>query len=143
VLFGAGATAVAQTPALQQRVCFFDIRMPGLSGLDAAQAVDYLVTPVDTPRLDRVQARAGNLVHLVPINEVIYLEAADKHLRVVTAERGHLIRLLLRELLPQLDPPVFWQVQRGTVAQARCVSAARRGAARRIRQGHADAGKAA
>jgi DNA-binding LytR/AlgR family response regulator len=46
--------------------------------------------------------------------------------RVVTADREHLIRLSLRELLPQLDPAVFWQVHRGTVVQARCVATARR-----------------
>jgi DNA-binding LytR/AlgR family response regulator len=65
-------------------------------------------------------------VHLVPVDEVIYFEAADKYVRVVTAEREHLIRLSLRELLPQLDPAVFWQVHRGTVVQARCIASARR-----------------
>jgi DNA-binding LytR/AlgR family response regulator len=45
---------------------------------------------------------------------------------VVTAEREHLIRLSLRELLPQLDPQRFWQVHRGTVVQARCIRQARR-----------------
>ena len=138
-----------------------------------AQAVDYLVKPVDTPRLaacvrrlqarlaDRqqpgrcaaagagpaaraarhpprlrrrqrrpgsrcIQAQVGNLVHLVPVDEVLYFEAADKYLRVVTAEREHLIRLSLKELLPQLDPQRFWQVHRGTVVQARCIASARR-----------------
>ena len=47
-------------------------------------------------------------------------------MRVVTAEREHLIRMSLRDLLPQLDPQRFWQVHRGTVVQARCVSTARR-----------------
>jgi len=45
---------------------------------------------------------------------------------VVTADREHLIRLSLRELLPQLDPQRFWQVHRGTVVQARCIASARR-----------------
>jgi DNA-binding LytR/AlgR family response regulator len=198
---GDGASAVAQALALQPAVCFLDIRMPALSGLEAAQAlaedwpdtapfpllvfvtaydqyalqafeaqaVDYLVKPVDTPRLaacvrrlqarlaDRqspadalqqalgqlrgllgtpaapaaprlevLQAQVGNLVHLVPVDEVLYFEAADKYLRVVTAEREHLIRLSLKELLPQLDPQRFWQVHRGTVVQARCIASARR-----------------
>ena len=42
-------------------------------------------------------------IHLVPVDEVLYFEAADKYVRVVTREREHLIRLALRELLPQLD----------------------------------------
>ena len=214
---GDGASAVEQALALQPQVCFLDIRMPGLTGLEAAQmlaedwpdgvpfpllvfvtaydqyalaafeaqAVDYLVKPVDRPRLqacitrlkarlqahpadhpppsagtpgdmpddtlaqtmnqlrallaaaspqsaqrppllDVVQAQVGNLVHLVPVSDILYFEAADKYVRVVTAQREHLIRMSLRELLPQLDPQRFWQIHRGTVVQARCISTARR-----------------
>jgi len=199
---GDGAAAVEQALALRPQVCFLDIRMPGSSGLEAAQAlaedwpegtpfpllvfvtaydqyalrafdaqaVDYLVKPLDrarlaacvarlqarladrqppaqalqqtveqlrvllgaapqepaTSRLTVIQAQTGNLVHLVPVDEVVYFEAADKYLRVVTAEREHLIRLSLRELLPRLDPAAFWQVHRGTVVQARMVASARR-----------------
>jgi DNA-binding LytR/AlgR family response regulator len=214
---GDGLSAAEQTLALAPEVCFFDIRMPGATGLEAAQAlaedwpddkpfpllvfvtayddhalaafraqaVDYVLKPLDSerlaecvarlqarlasrapaatalqdsvaqlrsllaalpggasaavppsaaapalaqavPRLDVIQAQVGQTVHLVPVSEVIYFEAADKYVRVVTAEREHLIRLSLRELLPQLDPQLFWQVHRGTVVQARCVATARR-----------------
>jgi DNA-binding LytR/AlgR family response regulator len=198
---GDGAAAVEQALALRPDVCFLDIRMPGMDGLDAAQAlaedwpgdvpfplivfvtaydqyalqaferaaVDYLLKPVDearlarcverlrtalaqrgapaqalqqavdrlrgllvdapppaAPRLEVIQAGAGNTVHVVPVDEVVYFEAADKYVRVVTADREHLIRTSLRELLPQLDPQQFWQVHRGTVVQARCIASARR-----------------
>jgi DNA-binding LytR/AlgR family response regulator len=210
---GDGASAVTQTLALRPDLCFFDIRMPGQSGLEAAaalaedwpddvpfpllvfvtafdqyalqafdaQAVDYLVKPVEparlaacvqrlqsrlsarhaaaapaedllqqavqqlrgllvaqathgsapsaqppAPRLSVVQAQIGALVHLVPVDEVLYFEAADKYVRVVTADREHLIRLPLKELLPQLDPQQFWQVHRGTVVQTRAIASARR-----------------
>lgn len=202
---GDGASAVERTLAQAPDVCFLDIRMPGLSGLEAAQAlaedwpdpaltgkpfplivfvtaydqyalqafeaqaVDYVVKPVErarltdcvarlkarlasrgphpdalqrsveqlrallgpgvagaAPRLDVIQAQVGALVHLVPVDEVIYFEAADKYVRVVTAEREHLIRLSLKELLPQLDAQRFWQVHRGTIVQARCIAQARR-----------------
>ncbi len=56
--------------------------------------------------------------------EVLYFEAADKYLRVVTAEREHLIRLSLRELLPQLDAQQFWQVHRGLVVRASAITTA-------------------
>jgi DNA-binding LytR/AlgR family response regulator len=204
-LVGDGQQAVDQALAIKPTLCFLDIRMPGLSGLEAAramaedwpdpvqgphfpllvfvtaydqyalqafdaQAVDYLLKPVDStrlaaciarlqrtlatrqgaaqglqasveqlrsllaavpaagkvPRLEVIQAQVGATVHLVPVAEVIYFEAADKYLRVVTAEREHLIRMSLRELLPQLDPARFWQVHRGTVVQARCIASARR-----------------
>ncbi|MDP3612881.1 MAG: LytTR family DNA-binding domain-containing protein, partial [Rubrivivax sp.] len=78
------------------------------------------------PRLAVIQAQAGNLVHLVPVEEVVYFEAADKYVRVITAQKEHLIRTSLRELLPQLDAQAFWQVHRGTVVQARCITSARR-----------------
>jgi DNA-binding LytR/AlgR family response regulator len=87
--------------------------------LDAAE-------PPAVPRLQVIQAQVGVTVHLVPVSEVIYFEATDKYLRVVTAEREHLIRMSLRELLPQLDPAVFWKGHRGTVVQARCIASARR-----------------
>lgn len=201
---GDGASAVREALSRRPDVCFLDIRMPGLGGLDAAEAlledwpddatfplvvfvtaydqyavqafereaVDYLLKPVDTPRLARcverlqgllaarrtappallqavdqlrgllgasrpslpavssrlevIQAQAGPVIHLVPVDEVIYFEAADKYVRVITATREHLIRTALRELLPQLDPQRFWQVHRGTVVQARCIATARR-----------------
>ena len=78
------------------------------------------------PRLEVVQAQVGNLVHLVPVAEVVYFEAADKYVRVITAAREHLIRMSLRELLPQLDAQQFWQVHRSTVVQARAITSARR-----------------
>ncbi|MBN8511167.1 MAG: LytTR family transcriptional regulator, partial [Burkholderiales bacterium] len=107
-----GDAAASMAAALQQ--------LRGLLGAapDAA--------PPQAGRLEVIQAQVGQTVHLVPVAEVIYFEAADKYVRVVTAEREHLIRLPLRELLPQLDPAKFWQIHRGTVVQARCVASARR-----------------
>jgi DNA-binding LytR/AlgR family response regulator len=203
---GDGHSALDAALARRPDLCFLDIRMPALSGLEVAQAlaedwpddgtpfpllvfvtaydqyavqafdaqaVDYLVKPVQpqrleacvarlkvrlsarqsgsppaqagitqaveqlrallgaaapaaAPRLQVLQAQAGALVHMVPIDEVLYFEAADKYVRVVTAEREHLIRISLRDLLPQLDANVFWQVHRGTVVQARCIATAQR-----------------
>ena len=78
------------------------------------------------PHLKVIQASVGTSIRMVPIDEVLYFEAADKYVRVITAEREHLVRLSLKELLPQLDPAIFWQVHRGTVVQARCIASARR-----------------
>jgi DNA-binding LytR/AlgR family response regulator len=199
-----GEAAVERALALRPELLFLDIRMPGMTGLEAAQAlaedwpddtpfpllvfvtaydqyavqaferqaVDYLLKPVTsdrlgqccarlkrtlearraapqavqqtvdqlrallgspslsgppaTTRVDVIQAGVGDTVHMVPVDEVIYFEAADKYVRVLTASKEHLIRMSLRELLPQLDPQRFWQVHRGTVVQARCVQSARR-----------------
>jgi DNA-binding LytR/AlgR family response regulator len=198
---GDGEQALTDALRLRPEVCFLDIRMPGRSGLEVAQAlaedwpedepfpllvfvtaydqyalqafdaqaVDYLVKPLQRERLaasvqrlrarlaqrapsgpapqtieqlrallasaapapaperlEVIQAGAGHTVHIVPIDDVVYFEAADKYVRVVTPQREHLIRMSLRELLPRLDPAKFWQVHRGTVVRARSITSAQR-----------------
>jgi DNA-binding LytR/AlgR family response regulator len=202
---GDGASAVRQALALKPEVLFFDIRMPRMSGLEAAaeladqwntdehvgrpfpalvfvtaydqyavaafeaQAMDYLLKPVQSARLQKtvskvqyalahraqaathfestlgqlrnllasagqpaasslkvIQASVGNAIHMVPIQEVVYFEAADKYVRVLTAGREYLIRTPLKELLPQLDSAVFWQVHRGTVVNSACLASVTR-----------------
>jgi DNA-binding LytR/AlgR family response regulator len=214
---GDGASAVAQALALQPDVLFFDIRMPGMSGLEAAaalaedwpagdkpfpqlvfvtaydqyaleafdrQAVDYVLKPVRAERLAQtvtrvqqrlgqrtmatepaqtptasavpppgftpeqwttlqaavtlstraahqtiaparlsvlqvsVSSREGSAIRMLPVGEVLYFEAADKYVRVLTSDAEYLIRTPIKDLLPQLDPQVFWQIHRSTVVQA-------------------------
>lgn len=93
-----------------------------------AQLRDLLATagtPAPAP-LRMIQAGVGNTIHLLPVNEVLYFEAADKYVRVVTAERELLIRMSLRELLPQLDTTLFWQVHRGSVVRSDAIVSALR-----------------
>jgi DNA-binding LytR/AlgR family response regulator len=78
------------------------------------------------PRLRVLQASLGATIHLVPIADVLYFEAADKYIKVVTATRDYLIRMPLRQLLPQLDPEEFWQVHRATVVRAEAIATAMR-----------------
>ena len=90
-------------------------------------------TPGSAPQLlSVIQASSGSTVQMVPVEDVVYFEAADKYVRVLTATREHLIRTSLRELLPQLDPQRFWQVHRGTVVQAREIEQALRDEAGRV-----------
>lgn len=227
---GDGASAVKAALELVPQLLFFDIRMPGMSGLDAAleladlwppahapqqpfpalvfvtaydqyavqafeaQAVDYLLKPVQparlqktvsklqlalaesaraapetianqatdpaleaalsqlrgllqahtgmpaqtagaggtTPLLQVLQVSAGSQIRMVPIEEVLYFEAADKYVRVLTRDREHLLRTALKDLLPQLDPQVFWQVHRGTVVRATAIDTVSRDDAGRL-----------
>ena len=202
-----GQTALEQSLALRPELVLLDIRMPGLSGLEVAQAlaedwdasiplpliafvtaydqyaiqafelaaVDYVLKPVQSDRLAQtctrfkaalearrsvksipedfaatidklrslitagrtdaveaappltvIQASIGAAIHMVPINDVLYFEAADKYVRVITAAREYLIRLSLRQLLPQLDRQRFWQIHRGTVVRVDAIATARR-----------------
>lgn len=65
-----------------------------------------------------LQASVGNVIHMVPLDAVLLLEASDKYIRVVTDVREYLIRTPLRDVLPQLDPQQFWQVHRSLVVRA-------------------------
>jgi DNA-binding LytR/AlgR family response regulator len=79
-----------------------------------------------TPHISVIQAGVGNAIHMVAVDDVVYFEAADKYVRVITPTQEHLIRTSLRELLPQLDPQRFWQVHRGTVVRADAIATAQR-----------------
>ena len=68
----------------------------------------------------------GSSIRMVPLTEVLYLEAADKYLRVVTASQEYLLRTPLRELQSQLDAQQFWQIHRGTVVRAQAIDVVQR-----------------
>lgn len=61
---------------------------------------------------------------MVPIADVLYFEASDKYIKVVTASREYLIRMSLRQLLQQLDPEEFWQIHRAIVVRADAIGTA-------------------
>lgn len=71
-----------------------------------------------------IKALVGQEVRIIPVDEVIYLEATDKYVNVVSGAGEALIRTSLRELTQQLDPERFWQVHRGTVVNISCVASA-------------------
>lgn len=112
-----------------------------------AQLRLLLPAPAEPPaasRLTMIQASVGNTIHLVPIEDVIALEAADKYVRVLVPGREYLIRTALRELLPRLDSTAFWQVHRGTVVRARSIEAVQRDEGGRLwLRMHGHAGKIA
>lgn len=212
-IVGDGLSAVQQTLTLKPDILFFDIRMPGLSGLDAAaeladawvghvfpslvfvtaydqyalqafdaQAVDYLLKPVQPQRLqqtvvklrlagiNRTHTAADNVVNfnetlsqirhlirhdhasteavatlkvikvnlphlagsikMIPVEEILYFVATDKYVQIIALDgpvyKDYLIRTPLKELLPQLDSEIFWQIHRGTVVRASSIDTVHR-----------------
>ena len=81
-----------------------------------------LATPQQPPRLTVIQASHGSQIHMVPVDDVLYFEAADKYVRVLTARAEYLIRTPLKELADQLDPQEFWQVHRSTLVRASAIA---------------------
>jgi DNA-binding LytR/AlgR family response regulator len=181
------------------QLLFLDIRMPGRSGMDVAEAVaddwpdgqplplivfvtahdefavtaferaavDYVLKPVTAHRLamtvqrlrerleqlpqaPRAEGRAelmqqlraiapatlsaerikvlragiGNTVRMIPVADVICLEATEKYVNVVTAGGESLVRLSLRDLAQRLEGAEFIQVHRSVLVNAACILSA-------------------
>lgn len=79
--------------------------------------------PREAP-LRYLRASSGSDIRMVPVDDVLYFEAADKYVVVTTRSGELLIRTSLRELCAQLDPARFWQVHRGTVVNVDQVESA-------------------
>jgi DNA-binding LytR/AlgR family response regulator len=67
------------------------------------------------PMLRHLRASRGNTTHIIPIEDILYLQSDEKYTMVRTAEHEYLIRSGIMELASQLDPQRFWQVHRGTM----------------------------
>ena len=76
--------------------------------------------------LRAIRAGMGDTVKLIRLADVIYLQATDKYVSVVTADTEALIREPLRDLLPRLNAQQFAQVHRSTVVNLDHVRSASR-----------------
>ncbi len=110
-------------------------RRPATGVLDATlEQLRSLMTQPQSPapRLQVIPASVGNSIRMVQLGEVLAFEAADKYVRVLLAQGEVLIRTPLKELMPQLDSAVFWQVHRGTVVRADAIESVTRNEAGRL-----------
>ena len=95
--------------------------------LAAASGNSASAAPAAAPlRIIAASDAGGSTVRMVPIDEVLYFEAADKYIRVLTASHEYLIRTPLKQLLTQLDPGIFWQVHRAVVVRSSAIEAVHR-----------------
>jgi DNA-binding LytR/AlgR family response regulator len=83
-------------------------------------------------RLRWVRASAGELMHQIDIDEVLFFRADDKYTCVQTAMAEYLIRTPIAELAQQLDPALFQQVHRSTLVNLRHLAGTRRDEASRL-----------
>jgi DNA-binding LytR/AlgR family response regulator len=135
----AGAGAASSQAALEATLGQLRhlLGTPGLSAAASAASA----APSTGAKLGVIQASVGTAIHMVPVGEVLYFEAADKYVRVITAEREYLIRTSLRDLIPQLDKTRFWQVHRGTVVRSDAIATATRDESGKVHltlRGHKD-----
>lgn len=124
-----------------QRVQAALARAPQVADARLAQALQRLLQPTDAhgapgpsgePPLRWVRASAGELMHQVPVDEVLYFHADDKYTLVVTADAEHVIRTPIVELVARLDPQRFVQVHRSTLVNLDHLAGTRRDEASRL-----------
>ena len=194
-----GREAIRHFEARRPDVCFLDVHMPGVSGVEAARQIgrrahlvfvtaydqyavqafaegvlDYLVKPVETARLAEtvarlqerlraaqpaldteallqrlaaqlqrapaatpaplrwIRAQAGQTLRLIAVDDIDYLRSDTKYTLIAWRGDGGqpgeaLVRIPLKELVPQLDPEQFAQVHRSVVVNLRAISHVARG----------------
>lgn len=96
---------------------------------DALYEVDALesrLRPSGTRLIRWISAAVGDSVRMIGIEEVLYFQAQDKYVRVVTAGAEAIIRMPIKDLLAGLDPDEFWQVHRGVLVRVSAIDRVRK-----------------
>jgi DNA-binding LytR/AlgR family response regulator len=111
---------------LAQAVARVRTRLGEATPAAAIDALEGALRPRGEREVRWITAGIGDSVRLIGIDEVVYFQAQDKYVRVVTARDEALIRTPLREVAAGLDPDVFWQVHRGLVVRVAAIDRLRR-----------------
>lgn len=131
--FEAGAADYLLKPVqdarLAQAVERMQARLAEARAPDMRSLIDDLEARL-RPQGDRlirwITASVGDSVRMIAIDEVLFFQAQDKYVRVVTADDEAIIRMSLKELLGGLDPDVFWQVHRGVLVRVQAIDRVRK-----------------
>ena len=83
--------------------------------LDIRQVLHTLQQQAAPDYLKRLKVQIGNRIWLVAVEDILFLQASGRYIKVVTKEREALLRTPLKSLLTQLDPDQFWQIHRSIV----------------------------
>ena len=73
-------------------------------------------------RLQWIRASVGQMIKLIPVDEVLYFRSDEKYTLVVWVGGEALIRKSIRELLDGLVPETFIQIHRSTIVNLRFVA---------------------
>ena len=73
-------------------------------------------------RLQWIRASVGQMIKLIPVDEVLYFRSDEKYTLVVWVGGEALIRKSIRELLDGLEPETFIQIHRSTIVNLRYVA---------------------
>ena len=131
--FEAGAADYLLKPVQPQRLAqaierlqsrLDEPRPPDLQAL--VEDLEARLRPQGERLIRWISASIGDSVRMIGIDEVLYFQAQDKYVRVVTGNDEAIIRTPVKDLLAGLDPDVFWQVHRGVVVRVAAIDRLRR-----------------
>jgi two-component system, LytTR family, response regulator len=71
--------------------------------------------------LSRVTIKEGDGIIFVPVEEILWIEAANKYVVIHTTDRNHLARQTIQSLENQLDPKHFVRIHRSTIVRKAAV----------------------
>lgn len=118
-----------QAERLTQAVERLRLRLQEPPSEDLQAIVDDLEARL-RPRGERairwISATVGESVRMIGIDEVLFFQAQDKYVRVVTGDGEAIIRTPLKDLVTGLDPDTFWQVHRGVVVRVAAIDRVRK-----------------
>ncbi|MDR7069281.1 DNA-binding LytR/AlgR family response regulator [Pseudoxanthomonas japonensis] len=131
--FEAGAADYLLKPVqdarLEQAVARVQERLADTRAPDLRTLIDDLEARL-RPQGDRlirwITASVGDSVRMIAIDDVLFFQAQDKYVRVVTASDEAIIRMTIKELLGGVDPDVFWQVHRGVLVRVQAIDRVRK-----------------
>ena len=159
-----GLEAIEQVQTLRPDALFLDIQMPGMDGFEvlenlparphvvfvtaydqyalqafAANALDYLLKPVEPeplaravarlrerqsnvdallasrPPLKRLVGKRQQRLHVLPIETIFHVIAEDELVFAITVEGRYLLNATLRDLEARLDPDQFVRVHKSAI----------------------------
>jgi DNA-binding LytR/AlgR family response regulator len=130
---------------LQQTIARVQKRLAQPARADLSQLLEALDVGLRARQtqtnLKWVTASLGDTVKMFPIEDVLFFQAQDKYVRVVTMTDEAVIRTPLKDLIRQLDPETFWQIHRSLIVRASVIERVQKDAlghySARIR-GHAE-----
>lgn len=91
------------------------------ASVEELESLEQRLRPSGTQRIRWISAAVGSAVRLIGIDEVLFFQAQDKYVRVVTERDDAVIRRPIKELLAGLDPDEFWQVHRGVIVRVSAI----------------------
>ncbi len=77
--------------------------------------LDKIQEKKDVDYLKWIRAHHGEIIRLIPVEEVIYFKASERYTLVITKNSESLISKPIKQLKDDLNPDYYWQINRGTI----------------------------